>query len=248
MTECVAVGSESDEVLTNLNATCFGLLITEKLLSTVLGSDLLCATNSRKSWTTIRIRNVTTKATLKHASEVYAFKKPYAGRLAVARLRLYDLYWVLQHKRNTDFKKTNISIITEDFQRQWLQHTQNENEHRNTSHWGDKILLKEGGVKNYFSLHVIKPHGYGGSKFVQQTLLFRGLAHHSFAYSRKNICGNHLALQCRLTTFLYHSRSLLRSSAMDARCRNRSAVSLTGYRYVVWYGTYLDSTVHNLQN
>ena len=49
MTECVAVGSESEEVLTNLNATCFGLLITEKLLSTVLGSDLLCPTDSRKS-------------------------------------------------------------------------------------------------------------------------------------------------------------------------------------------------------
>ena len=49
MTECVAVGSESDEVLTNLNAACFGLLITEKLLSTVLGSDLFRATYSRKS-------------------------------------------------------------------------------------------------------------------------------------------------------------------------------------------------------
>jgi hypothetical protein len=27
MTKCVAVGSESEEVLTNLNAACFGLLI-----------------------------------------------------------------------------------------------------------------------------------------------------------------------------------------------------------------------------
>jgi len=28
----------------------------------------------------------------------------------------------LQHERSTDLRKTNFSIITEDFQRKWLQH------------------------------------------------------------------------------------------------------------------------------
>jgi len=44
----------------------------------------------------------------------------------------------LQHERSRDFRKTNLSIITEDFQRKWLQHihrakTEYKVTHRNTS-------------------------------------------------------------------------------------------------------------------
>lgn len=78
----------------------------------------------------------------KRASGVYVFKKLYTGRLAATQLQLCDLFFEyfkrLQHERSTDLRKTDLSIITEDFQRKWLQHIHRVKReykvtHRNTS-------------------------------------------------------------------------------------------------------------------
>jgi hypothetical protein len=98
----------------------------------------------------------------KRAGGVNVFKKLHSGKSAATQLRLYifaEYFERLQHEPNTNFRKTNLAVIIEDFQRKWLQHihrskTDYKWTHKNTSRWGDKVLdirRNKGGLKNYFS-------------------------------------------------------------------------------------------------